>query len=113
MSAESNAARRFAKFRQRQDIRRITTQYADWVTQGDGCIFNLQLSGLAMLRLADRISRQEYRTSVRKQAITSGLPSAEFKLLAECSRELARYMLASSGQISFNPERWDNEEGEL
>ncbi len=113
MNAESNAAQRFAQFRQRPDIRRITSQYADWVARGDGCIINAQLSSLAMLRLAGRISRQEYRTSVRKLAGTSGLPLADFRLLAECSRELVRSMLTGSGQIPFTPERWDNDEGEL
>ena len=66
-----------------------------------------------MLRLGGRITRREYRTSVRQLATSSGLPLADFKLLAECSRESARYMLTGTGQISFVPERWDNEEGEL
>jgi hypothetical protein len=110
---DGDAAKRFARFNARPQIRRITTQYADWVAQGNGCIINVQLSGLAMMRLAGRIARQEYRTSVRKLATESGLPIADFKLLAECSRELARYMLAGTGQIPFNPTQWDNEEGKL
>lgn len=111
--AHSAATQRFARFKARLEIRRITAKYADWATRGDGCKINVQLSGLAMLRLAGRLSRQNYRTSVRKLAITSGLPSADFKLLAKCSRELARCMLSGSGQIPFTPERWDNEEGDL
>lgn len=86
--ADNSSAQRFARFNARPQIRRITTQYADWVAQGDGCIINVQLSGLAMMRLAGRIARQEYRRSVRKLATESGLPLADFKLLAECSREL-------------------------
>lgn len=112
-SGSNAAALRFARFNARPEIKRVTASYADWVTQGDGCIINLQLSGLAMLRLAGRIARREYRTSLRKLATASDLPLADFKLLAECSRELARYMLAGSGQISFNPNQWDDEEGKL
>lgn len=107
------AAQRFARFNARPEIQRITARYADWAAHGDGCIINVQLSGLAMLRLAGRITRQEYRTSLRKLAASSGLPMADFKLLAECSRELARCILAGSGQIPFAPDQWDNEEGEL
>lgn len=112
-TSDNAAAVRFARFNARPQIRRITTQYANWVGQGNGCIINVQLSGLAMMRLAGRIARQEYRTSVRKLATESGLPLADFKLLAECSRELVRYMLAGTGQIPFNPVQWDNEEGKL
>lgn len=107
------AAERFARFNARPRIRRINSQYADWVAQGSGCIINVQLSGLAVMRLAGRISRQEYRTSVTRLASESGLPMADFKLLAECSRELVRYMLSVTGQIPFSPAQWDNEEGAL
>ena len=110
---DNAAAERFARFNARPQIRRITTKYSDWAAQGNGWIINVQLSGLAMMRLAGRIARQEYRTSVRKLATESGLPMADFRLLAECTRELARYMLADTGQIPFNPTQWDNEEGKL
>ena len=106
------AAQRFARFNARQEIRRITARYADWVAQGDGCVVNVQLSGLAMLRLAGRISRPDYRASVRKLASTSGLPPMDFQLLAECNRELVRYMLSNSGQIPFTPREWDADERE-
>lgn len=109
----SAAAQRFARFNARPEIRRITARYADWAAQGDGCIVNVQLSGLAMLRLAGRISRHDYRASVRKLAGTSGLPQTDFLLLAECSREMVRYMLSSSGQIPFTPWEWNAEEGEM
>lgn len=112
-TTDNPAAERFARFNARPQIRRITTRYADWVSEGHGCIINVQLSGLAMLRLASRITRQEYRTSVRKLAAESGLPLADFKLLAECNRELARYTLAGTGQIPFSPAQWDDEEGNL
>lgn len=113
-SFDSNAAaQRFARFNARPEIQSITTRYADWVKQGGGSIINAHLSGLAILRLAGRIGRQEYRTSIRKLGVESGLPSTDFKLLAECSREFARYMLAGSGQIPFTPGMWDGEEREL
>lgn len=102
---------RFARFKARPEIRRVTAQYADWATQRNGRMINVQLSSLAMLRQTGRISRQEYRASVRKLAITSGLPSTDFKILAECGRELVRYMLAGSGQIPLTPERRNNEGG--
>lgn len=110
--ANSAAAQRFVRFKARPDIRRISVKYADWAARGEGCILKVQLSGLAMLRLAGRISRHDYRTSVRKLAITSGLPSADFKLLAECSWELAQFMLSGSGQLPFTPERWNDEDGD-
>ncbi|RVQ67112.1 hypothetical protein EKN06_09330 [Croceicoccus ponticola] len=111
--SDASAAQRFARFNARPEIQRITERYAEWVAQSDGCIINVQLSGLAMLRLAGRISRSDYRASIRKLASASGLPSADFKLLAECSRELARYMLSGSGQIFFTPKQWDFEEERL
>ena len=104
------AARRFARFNARPDIQRITSRYADWVAQGDGCMINVQLSTLAMLRLAGRISRSDYRASVHKLAIASGLPPKDFQLLAECSRELVRCALSGSGQIAFTPGDWALEE---
>lgn len=112
-TADNAAAQRFDRFKARPHIRRVTTRYADWAANGDGCIINVQLSGLAMMRLAGRITRQEYRMSVRNLATESGLPLTDFKLLAECSRELARYVLAGAGQIPFNPAQWDDEEGNL
>ena len=107
------AAQRFARFNARPEVHRITERYADWVAQGDGCIINVQLAGLAMLRVAGRISRSEYRASVRELACASGLPPADFKLLAECSRELTRFILSGSGHISFAPKQWDFEEERL
>lgn len=104
------AAQRFARFNARPEIRRITSRYADWVAQGDGCMINVQLSSLAMLRIAGRISRSDYRASVRKLASASGLPPKDFQLLAECSRELARCALSGSGQVAFTPGDWASEE---
>lgn len=112
-TTDSAAAQRFSRFNARPQISSITSRYANWIAQGNGCIINVQLSALAMMRLAGRITRNEYRASVRKLATKSGLPMADFKLLAECSRELARYMLSGTGQIPFSPAQWENEEGEL
>jgi hypothetical protein len=106
------AARRLARFNARPEIQSIAARYADWA-HGDGCIINVQLSALAMMRLARRISRADYRASLRKLAATSGLPHADFQLLAKCSREIARCMLSGSGQIPFTPWEWDREEGKM
>lgn len=107
------AALRFARFKARPEIQRVTARYASWTEGGDGYILNVQLAGLAMSRLAGSISRSDYRASVRKLAGTSGMPLKDFQLLAQCNRELVRCMLSGSGQIAFNPGDWDAEEASL
>lgn len=105
----ASAAQRFARFKARPDIQRVTARYADWAAGGDGCIVNIQLAELAMSRLAGRLSRSDYRLSLRNLAKTAGLPSKDFQLLAQCNLELVRCMLSGSGQIAFTPEEWDEE----
>lgn len=118
MSAQDKGTRRladerFARFKARRDIRRVTAQYADWAESPDGSIVNVQLAGLAVARLSGRISRQAYRSSLRKMSRESGLPQHDFRLLAECGRELARCALAGTGQVPFAPSQWDAEEAEF
>lgn len=105
-----SAEQRFARFQARPDIRRITAQYADWAESADGSIVTIELAALAMARSAGQITRQNYRSSLRKLARTCGLPQADFRLLAECSREFTRFALAGSGQIPFATAQWDAEE---
>lgn len=102
--------KRFKRFNERLDIQRITKQYADYVHEDDGIKISFQLSTLAMLLQAGGISRRDYRGSVRALSATSGLPDGDFRLLAECSRELTRYLLCASGQIPFTPWEWDEQE---
>lgn len=111
-AANASPAQRFAAFNARPEIRRVTAQYADWSICGHGCIIKTQLSALAMFRQAGRITRQDYRASVRKLSAGSGLPHRDFQLIAECCREMVRLMLAEAGQIPFTPGRWDSEDGE-
>lgn len=101
---------RFMRFNERSEIQRIKNKYADYVHQDDGIKINLQLSSLAMLLHAGRISWRDYRNSVRALSATSGLPDIEFRLLAECSRELTRYLFCVSGQSPFTPWEWDVQE---
>lgn len=106
------AAQRLARFQARPEIQSVTTRYADWPA-GDGVTVNVQLAGLALLRVGGCISRPDYRGSIRKIARTSGLPLKDFHLLAQCNRELVRCALSGSGQIAFTPDDWDAEEAEL
>jgi hypothetical protein len=103
------ALERFARFRERPEMRELSSQYADWAQSEDGCIVNAQLAGLAILRLAGRISRQHYRQSVCNLAKSSSVPTADFMLIAKGILEAARCMLAGSGQIPFTPDQWDAE----
>jgi hypothetical protein len=110
-SAERIAAAKFARFNQRPEILRMTAKSADWAESDIGLNTNVQLAALAMLRLSGRITRQVYMASVRKLATKSGLPLADFRLIATYSLELTRCMLTGSGQIPIMPESWDDEEG--
>ncbi len=113
MSRALDAAQRFARFSARPEIQRIVRQYYDWIGHRDGCLIYMQLSGLAFVRMANRITRSDYRTSVQKLARQSGLPREDFRLLAQHNRELVRCMLAGSEQIAFTPREWDAEEGDM
>lgn len=101
---------RFMRFNERSEIQRIKKKYADYVHQDDGIKINLQLSSLAMLLQAGCITWRDYRDSVRALSLMSGLPDIDFRLLAECSRELTRYLLCGSGQSPFTPWEWDAQE---
>lgn len=103
---------RFARFSVRPDVADVTSRYGDWANSSDGIMLNLQLSGLAMMRVAGRLSRNDYKRSIRNLASTSGICLGDFLIMAEYGLELARSDLAGSGQIPFTPERWDAEEGE-
>jgi hypothetical protein len=112
LRAGSAASERLARFQERPDIQRVTARYAEWAESEDGCVVNVQLAGLAMLRLAGRITRQDYKRSVRRLAKSTGLPVHDFLLIAKCSLEAAQCVLVGSRQIPFMPDRWDAEAAE-
>jgi hypothetical protein len=103
-------AEHLRKFIDKPESKYIATKYASLVQTPAGIAINAKLTGLAMLRLARRMTRQEYRQSLRQLAAKSGLPLADFRLLARCSRELTRCTLSGSEQIAFTPMLWDAEE---
>ena len=98
--AAQDAQERFARFRRRPDIQSVTARYADWARTSDGMLIHAQLAGFAMTRLGGRMTRNQYRASVRQLASGSKIPARDFALLAECGRELARCLLVGSGQLS-------------
>lgn len=93
-------AQRFARFRARAEVRAVTGRYADWV-RGEGLMTNLQLSGLASLRVSGKLSRHDYRKAVRDLAAASGIPVRDFLVIAKCCLETVQWMLAESGQMPF------------
>lgn len=108
----NSPARRLESFSKRPETLRVTERYADWMQSDNGVITCTKLAGYAMTRVAGRISRPDYKQSVRKLAVTSGLPTDDFLLIAKCILEQLRCMLAGSGQIPFTPTRWDEEDGD-
>lgn len=96
----THAAQRFARFQAHPEVVDITNRYADWA-RTDGLMTNVQLAGLAMLRVRGQLSRNEYRKSDRKLAATSGVPLQDFLLLARCQLEATRWMLIGSGQMTL------------
>jgi hypothetical protein len=108
-SVEQLAAERFARFQQRPEVRRVTSRYADWARTSDGVTVNVQLSGLAMMRLAGRLSRNDYKKAVRDLAATSSIPPHDFRIFAKCILEFTRCALAGSGQFDAGHTDWDVE----
>jgi hypothetical protein len=103
------AADRFAQFQQRPDVQRVANRYADWPQTSAGTVINLQLSFLAMARAAGKLSRAAYRKAVRDLAAESGIPAADFRILARCALEVVMCGLAASGQIAFGEVRGEQE----
>jgi hypothetical protein len=111
-SAGSAAAQRLRRFQMRPDVQKVTGRHADWAQSDEGCIVNLQLASLALARVTRRISRQDYKRSVRILARSASLPVQDFLLIAKCCLEATQCMLAAIGQIPYTPAQWDIEDRE-
>lgn len=107
--SQLSPAMRFAQFRERPDVMRVTEKYADWACSPNGMMINMQLAALGMMRLTGRVSRQSYRKSVADLAVKAGVPEADFRILAECTVEILRGAKAAGGRAAAQMEGEGNE----
>lgn len=95
---QQRALERFKTFYRRPDVQAHAERYADWARQ-DGALLMMMMSLLSMLCLSGKMPPEEYYRAVRAAERTSGLRSADYRLMVECAFEQCRVMLVGSGQL--------------
>ena len=92
------AAEQFARFQRRPDVQLIATKYADYVHTDHGIQTNLMLGAIALFRVADQMTEEQYEQEIEKLANLRGLPLADVRIMAECQVEALKSGLMATGQ---------------